>query len=145
MKKKKKKISPSLKLSLRQPWVWSVSDPIFLATAYEGGWPVLSLTVLSSYWQSAVSVLIIAELARGCRWSINLGPNFCPGRGLNPKLSGWQSSTLTNRLPRNPFPSRMVDWIVPLSQVGGIGKIRCLAVRLDSTPVISFDHPFLLY
>ena len=54
-----------IKLSLRQPCVWSVSDFIFLATAYESGWPVLSLTVSSSHWQSAVSVLIIADLARG--------------------------------------------------------------------------------
>ena len=49
----------SLKLALGQPWVWSVNDFIFLATAYEGGWPVLSLTISSSHWQSAVSVLII--------------------------------------------------------------------------------------
>ena len=47
--------------TLKQPWVWSVSDFIFLATAYEGGWPVLSPTVLSSHRQSAVSVLIIAK------------------------------------------------------------------------------------
>jgi len=33
---------PSHKLTLRQPWVWSVSDFIFLDLAYEGGWwPVL--------------------------------------------------------------------------------------------------------
>ena len=32
---------------------------------YGGGWPVLSLTISSSHWQSAVIVLIIAELARG--------------------------------------------------------------------------------
>ena len=51
----------SLKLALRQPRVWIVSDFIFLATAYEGGWPVLSLNI----WQRMVSVLIIAELARG--------------------------------------------------------------------------------
>ena len=55
----------SLKLALRQPWVWSVSDFIFLASAYEGGWPVLSLAVSSSHRQCTVSVLIIAELARG--------------------------------------------------------------------------------
>ena len=55
----------SLKLALGQPWVWSVRDLIFLASAYEGGWPVLSLTVSSSHWQCTVSVLIIDELARG--------------------------------------------------------------------------------
>ena len=46
--KKKMNISP-LKLALRQPWVCSVNDFIFLATAYEGGLPVLSLTVSSSH------------------------------------------------------------------------------------------------
>ena len=40
----------SLKLALRQRWVWSVSDFIFLATPYEVGCPVLSLTVSSSHW-----------------------------------------------------------------------------------------------
>ena len=53
----------SLKLAPRQPCVRSVSDFIFLASAYEGGWPVL--TVSSSHWQCAVCVLIIAGLARG--------------------------------------------------------------------------------
>jgi len=33
------------------------SDFIYLATAYEGGWPVaLSLTVSSSHWQFTISV-----------------------------------------------------------------------------------------
>jgi len=53
--------SLKIKLALRQPWVWSASDFVFLATAYEGGWSVISLIVSSSHWQSAVSVLIIAE------------------------------------------------------------------------------------
>jgi len=39
----------SLMLSLGQPWVCSVSKFIFLASAYEGGWPFLSLTVSSSH------------------------------------------------------------------------------------------------
>jgi len=30
---------------LRQPWVWSVSDFIFLASANEGRWPILSLSL----------------------------------------------------------------------------------------------------
>jgi len=34
---------------LGQPWAWSVSDFIFLASKYEGGWPVLSLAISSSY------------------------------------------------------------------------------------------------
>src|SRR6218665_996941 len=29
-----------------------------------------------------ISVLITANMARGCRWSRNLKPNFCPGRDL---------------------------------------------------------------
>jgi len=32
-------------LALKQPRVWSVSNFIFLALAYEGRWPVLSLAV----------------------------------------------------------------------------------------------------
>ena len=51
----------SLKLTLRQPWVWSVSAFILLATAYEGRWPVPSLAVSSSHWQCTVSVVIITE------------------------------------------------------------------------------------
>ena len=69
--------------SLQQPWVWSVSDFIFLATAYDGGWPILSLIVPSSHWQvwhCAVSAASIAELARGRRWNRNFEPNFCPDR-----------------------------------------------------------------
>jgi len=54
-----------LKLVLRQPWVWSVSNFIFLASAHGGGWPVLFVTVSSSHWQCMVSILIIAKLARG--------------------------------------------------------------------------------
>src|SRR6218665_989969 len=50
-----------------------------------------------------VSVLIIAELARGRRWNGNLEPNFCPGRGLNPEPHDWQSSTLTTRLPAHIY------------------------------------------
>jgi len=52
----------TLKLALWQPWVWSVSDFIFLATAYEGGWPVLSLIVPSSLWHCVISVLILARV-----------------------------------------------------------------------------------
>ena len=44
----------------------------------------------------------VAELARGRRWSINLEPNFCPGRDLNSEPHGWQSCTLTTGPPRNP-------------------------------------------
>ena len=45
-KKKNKKVGSPL----RQPLVWSVSDVIFLASAYEGGWwPVSFLAVSSSH------------------------------------------------------------------------------------------------
>src|SRR6218665_1673321 len=49
-----------------------------------------------------VSALIIAELARGHRWSRNLKPNFYPGQDLNPEPHDWQSSMLTTRPPRTP-------------------------------------------
>ena len=79
----KKKSNPLIKLFLSQPWVWSVSNFTFLATAYEDdGWPVLFLDISFSHLQCMVSVLIIAKLARGRRWSRNLEPNFCFGRVL---------------------------------------------------------------
>jgi len=53
-----------------------LATSFFLAMAYEGGWPVLSLAVSSSHWQSAVSVLLIDELAMGRRWNRNLEPKF---------------------------------------------------------------------
>ena len=88
---------------LSKPSVWSVSDFSFsLASAYELRWPVLSLTISSSHWQCIVSVLIIAELARGRRWSRNLEPNFCPGLDLIPEPLDWQSSTLLTKPPSTP-------------------------------------------
>ena len=85
--------------SLGQPCLRSVSDFIFLAMAYESRLPALSLAVSSFHWQCAVSVLIVAELARERRWSINLYPNFCPGQDLNPELHYWQfCNALTTRL-----------------------------------------------
>src|SRR5688572_26057368 len=62
------KISVGGSISVTAMGLRSVSDFIFLASVYEGGWPVLSLTVSSSHRQCSVSVLIIAELARWCRW-----------------------------------------------------------------------------
>src|SRR5688572_24076283 len=52
---------------MRQPYVRSVSDFIFLASAYEDGWTILFLALSSSSWQCTVSVLKIAELAIGGR------------------------------------------------------------------------------
>ena len=92
----------SFKLALGQPCVWSVSDFVFLASVCEGRWPVLSLIVSSSHWQCAVSILIIAAFARGCRWSRNLKPNFCFRWDLNPKPLDWQSS-LPSWLKINDF------------------------------------------
>ena len=47
----------------------------------------------SSHWHCTVSVLIIAELARGRKWSRNLDPNFCPGRDLNHESFDWHMNT----------------------------------------------------
>jgi len=47
------------------PWVWSRSDFTFVATAYGGVWPVLSLTMSSSRLQCSVRALIIADLSWG--------------------------------------------------------------------------------
>src|ERR1700733_10400079 len=52
-----------------------------------------------------VSVLIIAESARGCLWNRNLKPNFCPGGELNPRPLGRQSSSLTTVLSSTPLPT----------------------------------------
>ena len=77
----------SVKLVLRRLCVRSVSDFVFSASAYEGGWPVLSHAISSSHWQCMVYVLIIARLARGCRWSRNIKSNFYPRGDLNPNFS----------------------------------------------------------
>jgi len=79
-----------------QPLVGIVSNFIFLASAHEGDWPVLSLTVSSSHWQCTVDVHNISELVRRCRWCRNLDTNFCPGVDLIPQPLRWQSNTLTN-------------------------------------------------
>ena len=62
----------SHKLALRQqPWVWSVSDFILLATAYVGGWHVLSLTVSSFHWQ-IIDIMIISVTAwKWLFWSVD--------------------------------------------------------------------------
>ena len=56
--------------------------------------------------QSAVSVLIVAELVRGCRWSRTLHPNICIGRDFNPEPLDGHSSTLTTRPPCTSDKSR---------------------------------------
>ena len=82
-----------LKLALGPPCLWSVSDFIFLASAYEGGWPILSLTVSSSRWQRTVSVFIIhvAELA-GVQVEYKALTKVLPWTGFEPL-------TLTSREP----------------------------------------------
>ena len=87
----------SLKLALGQPWVWSVSDFIFLASAYESGWPVLSLTI-----SSLPLTVHHSRVGYGRRWSKKLEPNFGPGRDFNPEPLDWQSSRLTARPPHTP-------------------------------------------
>ena len=77
----------SLKLALRQPWVWSVNDFIFLASAYEGGCAILFLAVSSSHWQCAVSVLIKAELTGGANGAEISNQIFCLGRDLIPNFT----------------------------------------------------------
>src|SRR6218665_2931909 len=68
----------SLKPDLRQPWICIASNFIFLALAYYETVAVLSHRVSSSHrLHCTFTVLIIAH--RGCRWSRNLNPNFCPG------------------------------------------------------------------
>lgn len=54
------------KLALRQPLVWRISDFTFLASAYQGGWPVLFLAISTSHQQCTMSILFITELTRGC-------------------------------------------------------------------------------
>jgi len=81
--KEEEKSNPPM-LTMIQPGVWSVSDFVFLALAYEGRWPVLSLAISSSHWQCTVSVLILAELAKRSLTKL-------------PHSLGWQS-TLTTRL-----------------------------------------------
>ena len=49
IKRRRSTEEQSLKLALGQPWVLSFSNFIFLASAHEGGWHVLSLTVSSSH------------------------------------------------------------------------------------------------
>lgn len=55
----------TIKTAFRQPWVQSVSSCIFFVLAYDGGRPVLSLTVSPSHQQYMASLIIAAELARG--------------------------------------------------------------------------------
>jgi len=85
--------------------VWSVNNVVFLSWTYKGWWwPVLYLAVSSSHWQCSVSVLIIAELARGHRQSRNLWQGFeSPTSQLGVKQSSglvttgtppWWSETL---------------------------------------------------
>ena len=44
----------SLNQALGQPWVWSVSDFIFLTCAYQCGWLVLFLAISLSHWMYVV-------------------------------------------------------------------------------------------
>ena len=50
-------------LLVRGPGQISVSDFIFLASAYEVRWPVLSLSISSSHWRRLVKILGKQEVA----------------------------------------------------------------------------------
>src|SRR6218665_706095 len=63
-------------LALVQPRPSSISAFIFLVSAYESRQSVLSLAISSSHRQCTVSVLVLAELARGAYRQTNV----CPGR-----------------------------------------------------------------
>lgn len=54
----------SFNRDLRYLWVWSVSNSVFLASAYESEWSVLSPAMSSSHRPCTVGVLIMAEFAR---------------------------------------------------------------------------------
>src|SRR6218665_2853720 len=71
---------------------------IFLTIVYEGRWPILSLAVSSSNRQCTVSVLIIVELARGCKGGRYFEPYFFRGGDLNCRTFNSESSTLTTML-----------------------------------------------
>jgi len=53
----------SVRQALRQPWVWSVRDFIFLESAYEGRRAVFYLAISASPQQNIVRALIKATLA----------------------------------------------------------------------------------
>lgn len=72
-------------------WLWNVSDFFFLASVYDGQWPVLSLTVASYHRHRIVSVFIIPELGRGRRCSWDLHTCLRPDGDLNTWLLDRQS------------------------------------------------------
>ena len=83
---------------------YCVSNFIFLAFAYQGWWPVLSIAVSTSYLQRAVSVLIIAELARRGSDGAEISNQIsAQAKDLNPEPHDWQSSTQTTRPLRTPL------------------------------------------
>ena len=92
-----------LSLSDRQT-DWSVNDLMFLTSAYEGGWPVLSVTITSTHWQCRVDMPTQLSLSEGSKY---LKPNFCPGWTWN-CLSGYLSVCL----PPTPIDFEVID--VPL-------------------------------
>ena len=65
---------------------WNVSDFIFLASAYEGDWPVLSLALSSSLSQCTVSVLIEADAFLDTSENAEpLETHFYPCRDFHPE------------------------------------------------------------
>src|SRR6218665_2742908 len=62
---------------LRLPGVWCVNEFSFSASAYQYGWPLLSLTVLSSNSQCMVNVLM-AEFAKCSHLYKKSGNKYLP-------------------------------------------------------------------
>ena len=85
----------------RQLWEWIATDFIFLASAYEGGWPVLSI----AFHLPTDIVHTVAELGRRWRWNRNLKPIFLLWQDLNHRPVGCQTSMITTR------PSRTLSWL----------------------------------
>ena len=86
-------------LGLRQPWVCSICNFIFLALAYENRWPFLSLALSSSHRQRTHYNWVSYRYKR-CR---NLEPNFYPDGDLNPNLTTGSPAGHPIQTPSSPY------------------------------------------
>jgi len=85
---------------------------IFLASAYGGGWPVLSLAVLSSHRQS----VYLSQLF--------LDTDYCLGGDLNPNLSTVQHANSYHRAPHEECMSGInYPLLRPISQPWANSKV----------------------
>ena len=100
--------------------------------------------------QCAVSVLIIAEMARACG-SRNIETNVRPSRALNPQSLYWQSSTLTTRpthLTSDFLYSCLSSCLsgcllIGLSTITTIALNRCTEKEVDLSSVALMDNLLL--